>query len=241
MKKRVISFMFVMVFVCIFSTAGFAYNVDAWAGITGGKNAITCSAHASTNCSKSDLEGSSYEGYIEEDGREFYQMAGGDQVSYDTDWDVKNPSGLYYEIHIWGSFSYKHGIASDPFDEIGTKSFISAKDGESPGAKLEIGFKDALAKAFQIPVNEYTHISCYSEDYTTFQLKNVSEQIGRAVGDTKPVYLMRKDGRTLLVLKQDGQGVNYQFTFSVQDGTYKLENVEQKQGERIDGKDFLTA
>lgn len=52
---------------------------------------------------------------------------------------------------------------------------------------------------------------------------------------------MRKDGRTLLVLKQDGQGVNYQFTFSVQDGTYKPENVEQKQGERIDGKDFLTA
>lgn len=90
-------------------------------------------------------------------------------------------------------------------------------------------------------MNEYTHISCYSEDYTAFQLKNVSEQIGRAVGDTKPVYLMRKDGRTLLVLKQDGQGVNYQFTFSVQDGTYKLENVEQKQGERIDGKDFLTA
>lgn len=168
-------------------------------------------------------------------------MAGGDQVSYDTDWDVKNPSGLYYEIHIWGSFSYKHGIASDPFDEIGTKSFISAKDGESPGAKLEIGFKDALAKAFQIPMSEYTHISCYSEDYTTFQLKNVSEQIGRAVGDTKPVYLMSKDGRTLLVLKQDGQGVNYQFTFSVQDGTYRLENVEQKQGERIDGKVFLAA
>lgn len=37
MKKRVISFMFAMVFVSIFSTAGFAYNVDAWAGITGGK------------------------------------------------------------------------------------------------------------------------------------------------------------------------------------------------------------
>ena len=73
--------MFAMVSLCIFSTAGFAYNVDAWAGITGGKNAITCSAHASTNCSKSDLEGSSYEGYIEEDGREFYQMAGGDQVA----------------------------------------------------------------------------------------------------------------------------------------------------------------
>ena len=70
-EKRVISFMFAMVSLCIFSTAGFAYNVDAWAGITGGKNAITCSAHASTNCSKSDLEGSSYEGYIEEEGREF--------------------------------------------------------------------------------------------------------------------------------------------------------------------------
>ena len=27
----------------------------------------------------------------------------------------------------------------------------------------------------------------------------------------------------------------------VQDGTYKLENVEQKQGELIDGKAFLTA
>ena len=74
--------MFAMVSLCIFSTAGFAYNVDAWAGITGGKNAITGSAHASTNCSKSDLEGSSYEGYIEEDGREFYQMRRSSKLRY---------------------------------------------------------------------------------------------------------------------------------------------------------------
>lgn len=33
----------------------------------------------------------------------------------------------------------------------------------------------------------------------------------------------------------------FEFRFSVQDGTYKLENVEQKQGELIDGKAFLTA
>lgn len=33
----------------------------------------------------------------------------------------------------------------------------------------------------------------------------------------------------------------FEFRFPVQDGTYKLENVEQKQGERIDGKVFLTA
>ena len=33
----------------------------------------------------------------------------------------------------------------------------------------------------------------------------------------------------------------FEFRFPVQDGTYKLENVEQKQGELIDGKAFLTA
>lgn len=31
----------------------------------------------------------------------------------------------------------------------------------------------------------------------------------------------------------------FEFRFPVQDGTYKLENMEQKQGERIDGKVFF--
>ena len=54
------------------------------------------------------------------------------------------------------------------------------------------------------------------------------------------MYLLSKDGGTLLVLKQDSEGMNYKYSFSISDGQYTFENVEQNQGELIDGGDFLT-
>ena len=106
MKKRVISFMFAMVFVCIFSTAGFAYNVDAWAGITGGKNAITCSAHASTNCPLSALSSSDGEFDIYQDGRNIYYSQQHDKTSFSDTWQIKNPEHVLYECAMTGNFFY---------------------------------------------------------------------------------------------------------------------------------------
>lgn len=243
MKKKILSVVCTILFMYCLSSVAFAYSVSGNASVTGNTSLLKFSGRASTNCPLSALSSSDGEFDIYQDGRTIYYSQQHDKTSFSDSWQIKNPERELYECAMTGNFFYTN-LPADKQTWTGSKDLRvvrSGVTGEQAILAIDNGFRKVLSESFHLQEDLYYFIQRYSETFSSLNLEDTDPYIDRTIGDTKPVYLMSKDGRTLLVLKQDGQGINYQFTFSVQDGMYKLENVEQKQGECIDGKDFLTA
>lgn len=146
-----------------------------------------------------------------------------------------------YECAMTGNFFY----TNLPADK---KTWTASKDlrvmrsgitGEQAIYEIDDGFKEYLSKFFEIKEASYHFVQRYSDEFSTLNLVETDIFIDRRIGDTKPVYLINKEGEELLILKQDIKGVNYKFSFSFKNGQYTLEETEQKQGKFIDGKELL--
>lgn len=242
MKKRILSLLLAVMLMCSLSLVASAYSLSGNASVTGNTSLLKFSGRASTNCPLSALSSSDGEFDIYQDGRNIYYSQQHDKTSFSDTWQIKNPEHVLYECAMTGNFFYIN-LPADKQTWTGSKDLRlvrSGVTGDEAIIAIDNGFKEALSQSFGLDEDTYYFVQRYSEAFSSLNLEDTDAYIDRNIGDTKPVYLFSKDGGTLLVLKQDSEGMNYKYSFSISDGQYTFENVEQNQGELIDGGDFLT-
>lgn len=241
MKKKIVSLVLAVVFVCSLSLAASAYSLSGYASATGSISGLNFSGRASTNCPLSALESSDGEFDVYEAGRSLYYSIQHDKTSFSDSWEVRSPGYELYECYMTGNFYYLN-LPEEKQTWSGVKDLRmgrSAVSGKQAVFMMDLGFKDYFSALFDINEESYTFIQCYSEAYSSLNLRETDKFIKKQIGDTKPVYLISRDNSELLVLKQDVNGINYKFTFSYQNNQYVLEKEENKSGNYIDGSAIL--
>lgn len=241
MKKKMVSWVLAVVFVCSLSLVASAYSVSGYASATGSISGLSFSGRASTNCPLSALESSDGEFDIYEAGRSLYYSTQHDKTSFSDSWEVRSPKYELYECYMTGNFYYlnlpeEKQTWDDSKDLRVVRSNISV---DKAIYKLDSGFKSYFSDVFNISDEAYTFIQKYSEEYIALKLDETDVFINRELGDTKPVYFMNQEGNELLVLKQNAKGTNYMFTFSCENECYSLKEIKTKDGIYLDGSTLL--
>lgn len=236
-----VSWVLAIVFVCSLSLAASAYSLSGYASATGSISGLSFSGRASTNCPLSALESSDGEFDVYEAGRSLYYSIQHDKTSFSDSWEVRSPQPEIYECAMTGNFYY-FNLPGDKQTWTAEKDLRigrSAESGKQAIYTMDLGFKDYFSAFFNIEEESYTFIQCYSDAYSSLNLRETDKFIEKQIGDTKPIYLISRDNSELLVLKQDANGVNYKFTFSCQNDQYILEREDKESGNYIDGSAIL--
>lgn len=248
MKKRIITVVLAVMLVFCFSISAFAYSPQATANISEVSNSLVFTGSLRLDAPKNEINHSYYNATVTQissnrvlftDDRSDYPPSS----PYNSKYTLQSPDSDEYEITVAGTVVYYAQSSDYPYAAKSLFYGFNSSGIKSQSNKTATAFiKDQtnqLVNAFDIDLSQYKQVERGSDEFLKSNLLTLNNQISLAYGDTVPAYFINDDKNEGIILKQDINGIDYLYSFTIDSENVEVNSTKQVQKEFIGDRTFF--